>query len=168
MIKNDHMAFQVSNMDASIRFYTEALGLKLLFRHVNEEVREDYAFLELDGGNLELLQYLGAPFVKPRVKPPYCPHLALATGDMDETLRLFTEHGIPVVKGSPGEPGRGEVGLCQRSRQQHHRNTSNGSRTSSMGRRACPWFFPGILLLLFLSAAERRPRPGRRSASRAP
>ena len=51
MIKNDHMAFQVSNMDASIRFYTEALGLKLLFRHVNEEVREDYAFLELDGGN---------------------------------------------------------------------------------------------------------------------
>ena len=93
MTKNDHMAFQVSNMDASIRFYTEALGLKLLFRHVNEEVREDYAFLELDGGNLELLQYLGAPFVKPEIKPPYCPHLALATGDMDETLRLFTDTG---------------------------------------------------------------------------
>jgi lactoylglutathione lyase len=105
MIKNDHMAFQVSNMDASIRFYTGALGLKLLFRHVNEEVREDYAFLELDGGNLELLQYLGAPFVKPEIKPPYCPHLALATDDMDETLRLFTEHGIPVVKGPLENPG---------------------------------------------------------------
>jgi len=105
MIKNDHTAFQVSNMDASIRFYTEALGLKLLFRHVNEEMREDYAFLELDGGNLELLQYLGAPFVKPEIKPPYCPHLALATDDMDETLRLFTEHGIPVVKGPLENPG---------------------------------------------------------------
>ncbi len=105
MIKNDHMAFQVSNMDASIRFYTEALGLKLLFRHVNEEVREDYAFLELDGGNLELLQYLGAPFVKPEIKPPYCPHLALATDDMDETLRLFKERGIPVVKGPLENPG---------------------------------------------------------------
>ena len=105
MIKNDHMAFQVSNMDASIRFYTEALGLKLLFRHVNEEVREDYAFLELDGGNLELLQYLGAPFVKPEIKPPYCPHLALATDDMDVTLRLFKERGIPVVKGPLENPG---------------------------------------------------------------
>ena len=105
MTKNDHSAFQVSNMDASIRFYTEALGLKLLFRHVNEEQREDYAFLELDGGNLELLQYLGAPFVKPEIRPPYCPHLALATDDMDETLRLFNEHGIPIVKGPLEIPG---------------------------------------------------------------
>jgi len=105
MTKNDHMAFQVSNMDASIRFYTEALGLKLLFRHVNEEQHEDYAFLELDGGNLELLQYLGVPFVKPDIRPPYCPHLALATDDMDATLRLFTEHGIPIIKGPLEVPG---------------------------------------------------------------
>jgi len=105
MTKNDHSAFQVSNMDASIRFYTKALGLKLLFRHVNEQQREDYAFLELDGGNLELLQYLGAPFVKPEIKPPYCPHLALATDDMDETLRLFSEHGIPIIKGPLEIPG---------------------------------------------------------------
>ena len=105
MTRNDHTAFQVSNMDASIRFYTEALGLKLLFRHVNEEQHEDYAFLELDGGNLELLQHLGAPFVKPDIKPPYCPHLALATGDMDGTLRLFREHGIPIVKGPLEVPG---------------------------------------------------------------
>jgi len=105
MTKNDHSAFQVSNMDASIRFYTEALGLKLLFRHVNEQQREDYAFLELDGGNLELLQYLGAPFVKPEIKPPYCPHLALATDDMDETLRLFSEHGTPIIKGPLEIPG---------------------------------------------------------------
>ena len=105
MTKNDHMAFQVSNMDASIRFYTEALGLKLLFRHVNEQQHEDFAFLELDGGNLELLQYLGAPFVKPEIRPPYCPHLALATDDMDKTLRLFREHGIPIVRGPLEIPG---------------------------------------------------------------
>ena len=105
MTKNDHTAFQVSNMDASIRFYTEALGLKLLFRHVNKEQREDYAFLELDGGNLELLQYLGARFEKPEIRPPYCPHLALATDDMDKTLRLFREHGIPIVKGPLEIPG---------------------------------------------------------------
>jgi lactoylglutathione lyase len=105
MPRNDHMAFRVSNMDASIRFYTRALGLRLLFRNVNEEQQEDYAFLELDGGNLELLQYLGATFVKPEIGPPYCPHLALTTDDMDETLRQFREHGIPIVKGPLEAPG---------------------------------------------------------------
>ena len=52
------MAFEVSNMEASIRFYTQVLGLRLLFRKVNREEGEDYAFLELDGGNLELIQRL--------------------------------------------------------------------------------------------------------------
>ena len=100
MIKNDHMAFQVSNMDESIKFYTEALGLRLMFRHVNPAELEDYAFLELGGGNLELLQRLGdEPFEKPSLKPPYCPHLALATDDMEETLKMLREKHIPIVKG---------------------------------------------------------------------
>jgi lactoylglutathione lyase len=100
MTKNDHMAFQVSNMDQSIKFYTEALGLRLLFRNVNAEEQEDYAFLELDGGNLELIQKLdGEPFVKPKIKPPYCPHLALSTDDMDKTLKTAEEKRIPIVKG---------------------------------------------------------------------
>jgi catechol 2,3-dioxygenase-like lactoylglutathione lyase family enzyme len=100
MIKNDHMAFQVSNMDESIKFYTEALGLRLMFRHVNPAEREDYAFLELDGGNLELLQRLSdEPFEKPSIKPPYCPHLALATDDMEGTLKMTQEKNIPIIKG---------------------------------------------------------------------
>jgi lactoylglutathione lyase len=100
MIKNDHMAFQVSNMDESIKFYTEALGLRLMFRHVNPAEHEDYAFLELDGGNLELLQWLGdESFEKPTIKPPYCPHLALTTDDMEATLKMIWEKHIPLIKG---------------------------------------------------------------------
>jgi len=100
MTKNDHMAFQVSNMDESIRFYTEALGLRLMFRHINPAEQEDYAFLELEGGNLELLQRLGdEPFERPKIKPPYCPHLALTTDNMDETLKMIREKQIPLVKG---------------------------------------------------------------------
>jgi catechol 2,3-dioxygenase-like lactoylglutathione lyase family enzyme len=99
-MKNDHMAFEVSNMDASIQFYTQTLGLRLLFRNVNAEEQEDYAFLELAGGNLELIQRLdGEPFVKPAIKPPYCPHLALTSEDMAQTLQMIEEHRIPVVKG---------------------------------------------------------------------
>jgi lactoylglutathione lyase len=105
-MKSDHMAFQVSNMDLSIHFYTQVLGLKLLFRKVNEEEQEEYAFLELTGGNLELLQRLGGePFAKPVIKPPYCPHLALVSEDMDRTIKMIEKHHIPIVKGPLEIPG---------------------------------------------------------------
>ena len=94
------MAFEVSSMDQSIQFYTQILSLRLLSRKVNTEEQEEYAFLELTGGNLELLQRLGGePFAKPKIKPPYCPHLALVSEDMAQTLKLIEEHHIPVVKG---------------------------------------------------------------------
>jgi len=101
------MAFEVSNMDQSIKFYTQVLGLRLLFRNVNKEEQEDYAFLELTGGNLELIQRLGGePFIKPKIKHPYCPHLALTSEDMIQTLKIIEEHHIPVVKGPLEIPGK--------------------------------------------------------------
>lgn len=104
MAKNDHMAFEVSNMDAAIAFYTQSLGLRLVVRDVSDD--EDCAFLELDGGNLELLQRRdGAPFEKQEIRPPYCPHIALSTPDMTETLRMIEERNIPVVKGPIEVPG---------------------------------------------------------------
>ena len=106
MTKNDHMAFQVSNMDQSLKFYTETLGLRLVLRNVNVEEHEDYAFLELSGGNLELIQKLDeAQFEKPRIKPPFCPHLALRTDDMAQTLKMIEEKNIPIVKGPLGSEG---------------------------------------------------------------
>jgi len=87
-------------MDEAIRFYTEKLALRLVSREVNAEEQEEFAFLELQGGNLELLQLLDEPdYPKPDVQPPYCPHLALATDDMNKTLEMIRQHDVPVVKG---------------------------------------------------------------------
>ena len=104
MLKADHFAFQVSDMDEAIRFYTETLGLKLLFRELDEVHHEVYAFLELDGGNLELVQLLDEnnrpiPLTKHEIRKPYCPHIAIKTEDMEQLVLRLKEKKVPVVKG---------------------------------------------------------------------
>ncbi len=99
-MKNEHTAFQVSNMDESLAFYTQKLGLQLISRETNPAEQEDYAFLELEGGNLELIQRLAdEPFAKPVIRPPYCPHFAMVTDDMARTVAMIKAAGIPIVKG---------------------------------------------------------------------
>jgi lactoylglutathione lyase len=104
---NDHTAFQVSNLEKSIEFYTIILGLNFKFKKINEEEQEAYAFLELNGGGLELIQKLESDYEKPTIKPPYCPHLALETKDMNHTLDLIKKNHLNVIKG-PLESNDGE------------------------------------------------------------
>ena len=99
MLRTDHVALPVSDMDEAIRFYTEKLGLQLMSREVDPVHQEEFAFLALAGGNLELLRSLAHPLTKPETRPPYCPHLALATDDMIATLKLIEQHHIPIVSG---------------------------------------------------------------------
>ncbi len=106
----DHFAFQVSDMERSIEFYTKRLGLSLMFHKVDEAHHEAFAFLELDGGNLELLQSLDSnnrplPYSPPTIRPPYCPHLALKTEDMDALVLRAREKGVTIVKGPLEAPG---------------------------------------------------------------
>ena len=100
----DHFAFEVSDMERAIRFYTEKLGLRLILSQVDDAHHEAFAFLELDGGNLELLQILDEnnqplPRAAPESTPSLCPHLALATDDMDACLENLRQQGIPILKG---------------------------------------------------------------------
>ena len=108
--KNDHIAFQVSNLDDSIDFYADTLGLNLLSRTVDEKHHEAFAFLELEGGNIELLQLLddeNKPIStdNPPPTPPYCPHLAIAVDDIDECVRILREKSVAILKGPLEIPG---------------------------------------------------------------
>lgn len=110
MTRADHFAFSVSDLDRSIRFYSETLGLKLLFRKLDEEHHEAFAFFELEGGNLELLQALdeaNRPLVRaPKpVEPPYCPHFAIGVADLDAVVERLRERRIPLLKGPLEIPG---------------------------------------------------------------
>ncbi len=104
MPRVDHVAVRVSDLDAAISFYTEKLGMKLLSRKIDKTHHEAYCFLQLEGANLELLQSLDdqdrpQPFSPPPICEPYCPHLAIATDDLDSLLTESKKDGIPVVKG---------------------------------------------------------------------
>jgi lactoylglutathione lyase len=111
MPRLDHVALQVSDMDHSIAFYTEVLDLPLMFRKEDPDHNEVFAYLELEGGNLELLSLVddsGAPIPHelPAIKKPYCPHVALGVDDIDVMVDKLRAHGIPLIDGPLIIPGQ--------------------------------------------------------------
>ena len=111
MWKADHFGVRVTDMDRAIGFYAGALGMKLLARDINNEGKPQYCFdefalLELDGCNLELVKYSGKSTAGVAAnEPPYCPHIFLKTEDFDATLKMIREKGISVVHGPLSMPG---------------------------------------------------------------
>jgi lactoylglutathione lyase len=102
----DHFAFQVSDMEQSIRFYVDKLGFTLLSKNINLEQQEAYAFLSVGDLRLELIQDLShSHYQKPEIKPPYCPHLAIETDDMPATLALLKQNGVEILRGPLEVPG---------------------------------------------------------------
>ena len=96
----DHTAFQVSNLDQAIEFYVTKLGFTLASRAVNPQEQEAYAFLTLVDLRLELIQDLTqTTFAKPIVHSPYCPHLAIQTGDVAEVVERLKESGVAILRG---------------------------------------------------------------------
>lgn len=100
MLKFDHVAFQVREMDAALRWYTEKLGFSLSTRSVNPAEGEDYAILTLGEVRLELIQDLRRPMpARGAPQPPYCPHLAIETDDMAGMVAMMKERGITILRG---------------------------------------------------------------------
>ena len=96
----DHVAFQVGDMDVAIQFYVEKLGFALSSRAVNQEEREEFVFVALGDLRLELIQDLDqAAYQKPGIKPPYCPHLAIETDNMEQAVAHLIEKDVPIIRG---------------------------------------------------------------------
>ena len=114
MYKVDHFAFFVADMDRAIAFYRDVLGLKLLSRDVDEEHGEEFSFLELEGGNLELLSILPSHRDKSAPKQDlsnpksrgYSPHLALTATDLGGLVEKFKKLNVPILEEPLLIPGK--------------------------------------------------------------
>ena len=100
MPRFDHVAVQVSDMDAAISFYVEKLGFALVSRNMNEGDGEEYTYLSLGDLSFELLRDLTKPgYQGPEVEHPYCPHLAIEVEDMAAAVRELEAAGVAIAKG---------------------------------------------------------------------
>lgn len=104
MLKIDHFAFEVSDLQASIRFYEENLGFKTETTFVDENEHETLAVLGTEGGKLELIQVLDEhnqpqPFEPQHIRKHFCPHIALETDNFDEFLAKVRVKKIKLIHG---------------------------------------------------------------------
>ena len=95
----DHCAFQVSNMSEAIEFYTSKLGFKLIIRAINEEEKEEYAFIEYENARLELIQDLTSVFERPEIKKPYCPHFCIEIDNMERMMKSLRMNNVNIIRG---------------------------------------------------------------------
>ena len=109
-IRLDHVSVTCADLDRSISFYRDLLGLAFLGRGESEDadmsritgladVRLRWAELDLGGGQLlELLQYtspVGDP-VRQRTNEPGSGHIGLAVDDIDRSYRRLVDAGATV------------------------------------------------------------------------
>jgi catechol 2,3-dioxygenase-like lactoylglutathione lyase family enzyme len=109
-MKIDHFAFEVSNLEAALKFYIDVLGFKLETTFMDPQEHETLAIVETDGGKLELIQVLDEDNQPKQFEPitlrkHFCPHLALQTDDIERTLTYLGEHKVTPVRGPLEIPG---------------------------------------------------------------
>ena len=97
LLRIHHAAIICSDYEASKRFYTQVLGLRVIAEHYREARRSWKLDLGLpDGSQVELFSFEGAP---PRPSYPEARglrHLAFAVADVAAAKALLESHGVKV------------------------------------------------------------------------
>src|SRR5262249_20295409 len=108
----DHVGFTVSDLDRSLPFYRDLLGMEVLWERVYEEeyvrslvgyptVRLRCAFLQIPGSpaRVELLEYQNVPRGQAQLRRADAgnAHLALSVPDLDAVCRNLKDAGVSFV-----------------------------------------------------------------------
>lgn len=95
MLSFSHVGLVVADLDRSIRFYEEALGLKCLERHPDSGRGLQIAFMGVDSPVIELLHYTD-PSRRERPERGRYDHFAWSVTDISQAIEKLTQHGVVV------------------------------------------------------------------------
>ena len=104
VVKLDHIGIAVSNMEESLKLYTEILGMKLHGTETVEEQKVKVAFLPVGDTEVELLESTAddgpvAKFIES--KGHGIQHLAFKVDDIEKALEMLKEKGIRLIDEKP-------------------------------------------------------------------
>lgn len=92
----EHIGVAVSDMDRSIGFYRDLLGLRLILSKRDPDSGAELAFLDAGGGQLELVA--PAPGLQPATDLPATRaglrHITFTVDDVDETFAHLVGQGV--------------------------------------------------------------------------
>lgn len=92
-----HTRMRVSDMDQTIRFYTQVLGLEVAERKTSPR-GSHLAFLKVPNSD-ELIELASFPPSGPVQVQPDLVHLAFEVDNLDETMRELNEKHVPITDG---------------------------------------------------------------------
>lgn len=92
-----HTRMRVSDMDQTIRFYTEILGLEVLERKTSPR-GSHLAFLKVPHSD-ELIELCSFPPSGPVKVQEDLVHLAFQVESLDDTIRTLNEKGVKITDG---------------------------------------------------------------------
>lgn len=103
-IRINHVAIVVENVDESLKFWRDALGLPLQHVEHNTDESVDIAFLPTGESEIELI----APFTADSGVAKYLAkkgsglhHICLEVDDIDAALRQLLAHGTELINETP-------------------------------------------------------------------
>ncbi len=100
----DHVGIAVKDLEESLKFYTEILGLEAHGSEVVEEQKVKVAFLPCGDSELELLESTApdGPIAKYiEKKGEGIQHVALRVDNIEETLAELKEKGVRLIDQTP-------------------------------------------------------------------
>ena len=93
-----HTMVRVTDVDASLRFYCDALGLKELSRQENEKGRFTLIFLAAPGDEAAQVELTWNWDPQPYEAGRNFGHLAYAVDDIYAACRRLSEHGVTILR----------------------------------------------------------------------
>jgi lactoylglutathione lyase len=97
-----YTGLRVRDLDRSIKFYTEVLGMKLLDRRVAPETKGEFAYVQSEGSEhpIELNWYAeDSPVAGPYREGEELDHIAFGVEDLDAAIGYLEERGHALVLG---------------------------------------------------------------------